>query len=112
MSRRCCDAPDTAPGHTQRARWRLYVVLLGSPVLPQHEWPTSRRNTVPTPDERTQALASLGYRLAPTSEWTWTEDETPDYHGHPPAVSLLASATVTPLTTTEEPTTTETETHG
>ncbi|MFE7517612.1 DUF6303 family protein [Streptomyces sp. NPDC057540] len=97
VSRRCCDASDAVPGNTRRARWRLYVVLLGASELPQFEWPSSRRNTIPTLEERVRALSSLGYRLASESEWTWTEDETPGYHGHPSAVSLLGGALVVPL---------------
>ncbi|MBB4987466.1 DUF6303 family protein [Streptomyces nymphaeiformis] len=97
LSRRCCDVPENlGKGNVQRARWRLFVVLPNSAQFPQFEWPVSRRNVIPTPDERVRALASLGYRLAPDAEWTWTEDETPGYHGHPSAVSLLGGTSVVP----------------
>ncbi|WP_432063374.1 DUF6303 family protein [Streptomyces sp. S1] len=99
LSRRCCDILVLSrKAAAQRARWRLFVVLPGpADDWPAFEWPTSRRHMIPTPDERARALASLGYCLAPDAAWSWTEDETPDYHDHPRAVSLLGSTVVVPL---------------
>ncbi|MFC8008883.1 DUF6303 family protein [Streptomyces cinereoruber] len=99
LSRRCCGYLDLlAKASVQRACWRLFIPTSG-PVDEwlEFEWPTSRRHTVPTPDERVRALASLGYRLAPGAQWDWIEDETPAYHDHPQAISFLGSAGIVPL---------------
>ncbi|MFB7031742.1 MULTISPECIES: DUF6303 family protein [unclassified Streptomyces] len=99
LSRRCCDIPARRGKETVRlARWRLFVALPNTACdWPAFEWPVSRRHTIPTPDERVRALASLGYGLAPDVTWSWSEDETPEYHDHPQAVSLIGSANVVPL---------------
>ncbi|MFE2556642.1 DUF6303 family protein [Streptomyces sp. NPDC059352] len=98
VTRRCCDYPqDARKGNTQRAHWELYVVLLGSSdPWPAFQWPVSRRNVIPTLDERVRALASLGYRLAPGAQWEWQESETPAYHGHPSAVVMLGGTRAVP----------------
>ncbi|MFJ4907696.1 DUF6303 family protein [Streptomyces sp. NPDC093249] len=95
LTRRCCGSP--LDGDTQRACWEIYVVLLGtSTSWPTFRWPTSRRNVIPSPDERARALASLGYRLAPDAQWEWDEITTPNYHGHPSAVTMLAGTSAVP----------------
>ncbi|BAU83315.1 hypothetical protein SLA_2388 [Streptomyces laurentii] len=97
LTRRCCQG-GTTKGDTRQARWEIYVVLLGNPdEWPAFQWPVSRRNTIPTPDERARALASLGYRPAPGAQWEWDEITTPDYHGHPSTVAMLAGTVAVPL---------------
>ncbi|GAA2929354.1 DUF6303 family protein [Streptomyces enissocaesilis] len=96
VSRSCCDGN----GSTTGAHWKLYVPTLG----PVSTWPTyrwegqHRRHVIPSPAEREQALAELGYQVAPGAEWRWIEDEGPDYHGHAPQVLLIGAIDVTPLT--------------
>ncbi|MGX5214778.1 DUF6303 family protein [Streptomyces violaceus] len=70
--------------------WRLYVVLYG-----ESEWPTVRFESgpVPTGADRREALAALGYEVAPGSEWAWIEDsKQPDDDSTP--VVLIAAVDV------------------
>ncbi|MFJ1650047.1 DUF6303 family protein [Streptomyces sp. NPDC088337] len=99
LHRLCCNSVDGLPQvSTSKARWELVLVVYNSTEQwPSYAWPVSRRHQIPTPAERTEALASLGYAPAPDNDWEWTEDETPNYHGHPTAVSLLASINIVPL---------------
>ncbi|MFI1183344.1 DUF6303 family protein [Streptomyces sp. NPDC020799] len=100
LSRSCCDwtVAGKAKGSTAAARWKLYVSLPGSVAdWPEHRWPTSHRHTVPTPAERAEVLASLGWQVAPGERWEWFEDAGADFHGHPAGVDLMASVQVVPL---------------
>ncbi|WP_328439320.1 DUF6303 family protein [Streptomyces sp. NBC_00444] len=99
IHRLCCDShPGKLTGSTNRARWELYLVVYNTTdEWPAYKWPTSRRHQVPTIGERTAALAELGYAPAPDAEWEWQESETPDYHGHPSAVSFLGTVSIVPL---------------
>ncbi|MCX3287087.1 DUF6303 family protein [Streptomyces sp. NEAU-H22] len=70
--------------------WRLYVVLYG-----ESEWPTVRFESgpVPTGADRREALAALGYEVAPGAEWAWVEDsQEPDDDSTP--VVLIAAVDV------------------
>ncbi|MET9107014.1 DUF6303 family protein [Streptomyces zhihengii] len=60
----------------ETGRWRLYVVIFGAT-----EWPTYDFDgpAVPTVQERSRALAALGYVFTDGPGWDWTEDVTPDY---------------------------------
>ncbi|KFG00250.1 hypothetical protein IQ62_14500 [Streptomyces scabiei] len=94
IAQRCCGP--TVPAKTAGPCWQLFVVISGSVGdWPMFTWPTSTQ--APTVDERTAALASLGYRLAEDDVWEWCEDTTPDYHPHPVRVALMAAAQVRPL---------------
>ncbi|MEU6012047.1 DUF6303 family protein [Streptomyces sp. NPDC047453] len=98
LHRVCCNSKDGAAHSTSKARWELYLVVYNSTdPWPEYAWPVSRRHQVPAISERTEALASLGYAPAPGSEWEWQEDITPNYHGHPTAVSLIAGISIVPL---------------
>jgi hypothetical protein len=71
--------------------WRLYVVLYGVPNWPTVRW--ERTGPVPTVAERRRALAALGYEVAPSAVWSWTEDSRdPDDDSTP--VLLIAAVTV------------------
>ncbi|MEU9498166.1 DUF6303 family protein [Streptomyces sp. NPDC048196] len=71
--------------------WRVYVVLFGVPEWPEHSW--GRIAPIPTVVERAEALASLGYEVAPGTEWEWIEySELPDDPGS--TVRLLAASSV------------------
>ncbi|MFE3907313.1 DUF6303 family protein [Streptomyces sp. NPDC059153] len=85
-------------GHTAQisnrgGRWRLYVALMGVPVLhwPEHHFgPTP---TVPTTAERSLVLARFGFAAVDGAEWEWTEDN--ETHGDDTSpVLLLASIQV------------------
>ncbi|MCZ9345235.1 DUF6303 family protein, partial [Streptomyces sp. TRM76130] len=67
--------------------WRLYVVLYG-----ETEWPTVRFESgpVPTPADRRDALARLGYEVAPGAEWAWTEDSKQPFDDNTPVVLIAA----------------------
>ncbi|MEY9993049.1 hypothetical protein ABIE67_005081 [Streptomyces sp. V4I8] len=67
--------------------WRLYVVLYG-----ETEWPTVRWESgpVPTGAQRREALAYLGYEVAPGAEWSWIEDS--QKHGDDSTPVLLIAA--------------------
>ncbi|WJY39738.1 DUF6303 family protein [Streptomyces sp. P9-2B-2] len=70
--------------------WRLYVVRFGESDWPEHNW--ARTTPVPTPVERAEALADLGYEVA-GAEWEWLEYSTvPDDPASP--VRLLAAVSV------------------
>ncbi|MER6782722.1 MULTISPECIES: DUF6303 family protein [unclassified Streptomyces] len=71
------------------AWWRLYVVVLGS----QAPWPTYTfaGGAVPTVQERSQALASLGYAVTDGGEWSWGEDQ--EQADDPASPVLLIAAT-------------------
>lgn len=100
IHRLCCEESrgNLLARTTSRARWELYLVVYNTTdPWPEHKWPVSRRHQVPTPAERTEALARLGYAPAPGATWGWQEDETPNYHGHPSAVSFLGSIDIVPL---------------
>ncbi|MEU0130786.1 DUF6303 family protein [Streptomyces sp. NPDC006289] len=58
-------------------------------------WPTF--SPVPSIEERSAALASLGFTLADGAEWEWSEDTSPAYHPHPVHVALMAAAKVQPV---------------
>lgn len=93
LARRCCDLKKDLTRFDQNlAYWELYIALDDAVAeWPAHRWPTVRRHDIPTPAERTQVLARLGYQPAPDAEWEWQETETPAYHGHPSRVSLLGT---------------------
>ncbi|MDX3549657.1 DUF6303 family protein [Streptomyces europaeiscabiei] len=94
ISQRCCGT--TAPEKTAGPCWQLFVVMTGRvDEWPVFTWPTSA--PAPTVDERTAALAALGYRLAEDDGWEWCEDTTPAYHAHPVRVALMAAADIRPL---------------
>lgn len=94
ISVRCCGT--TVPERTAGPCWQLSVVMIGRvDEWPVFTWPTSA--PVPTTEERTEALASLGFTLAEGAEWEWCEDTTPEYHPHPSRVSLMAAAQVRPV---------------
>lgn len=97
LHRVCCDAKFGGVGNTSGARWEIYIAGRGSETWLFHTWPVSRRHQIPTIAERTAALAKLGYAPVPGDEWTWTEDTTPTYHGHPAAVQVFANLSVGPL---------------
>jgi hypothetical protein len=99
LRRVCCDYRCGVPvGSTNRAHWELYLVVYNSAdSWPSHQWPVARRHQVPTIAERNDALARLGYALAPYAEWDWQESETPDYHGHPSTLSFLGTISIVPL---------------
>ncbi|MFI2718652.1 DUF6303 family protein [Streptomyces collinus] len=70
--------------------WRLYVVVYG-----ESEWPTVRFESgpVPTGADRREALAALGYEVAPGAKWAWIEDsKQPDDDSTP--VVLIAAVDV------------------
>lgn len=96
MVSRCCGV--TVPRHTEGPCWVLYVALMGETQWPTHAWPG---NTVPTPQERAAALASLGFTPTLGAEWEWSEDTTPEYHPHPCGVQLFACITVRPSASEE-----------
>lgn len=94
VSRRCCDV---GRGDQNLAYWELYIALGGAVAeWPTHKWPISSRHEIPTVQERTQALARLGYQPAPDAQWQWDEAETPAYHGHPTRVSMLGTIHIVP----------------
>lgn len=96
IRRACCDYRTGGPvGNPRRARWELYVVAHNG-AWPSHKWPISSRHTIPTVQERTDALGRLGYQPAPDAEWEWQETETPGYHGHPSRVSMLGTIRIVP----------------
>ncbi|MFE9113324.1 DUF6303 family protein [Streptomyces collinus] len=67
--------------------WRLYVVLYG-----ESEWPTVRFESgpVPTGAQRREALASLGYEVAPGAAWSWVEDSKQPSDDSTPVVLIAA----------------------
>jgi hypothetical protein len=67
--------------------WRLYVVLYG-----ESEWPTVRFESgpVPTGADRRDALAYLGYEVAPGAEWAWIEDSQEPGDDSTPVVLIAA----------------------
>ncbi|GAA2764093.1 hypothetical protein GCM10010103_31340 [Streptomyces paradoxus] len=67
--------------------WRLYIVLYG-----ESEWPTVRwaSGPVPTGAQRREALASLGYEVAPRAEWSWVEDSQKRDDDSTPVVLIAA----------------------
>ncbi|MFI9218898.1 DUF6303 family protein [Streptomyces werraensis] len=71
-------------------QWRLYVVLYG-----ESEWPTVRfePGPVPTGSDRRDALAYLGYEVAPGAEWAWIEDSQKPFDDSTPVV-LIATVDV------------------
>ncbi|WWM26125.1 DUF6303 family protein [Streptomyces sp. B21-104] len=83
----------TAQVSNRGGRWCLYVVLMGVPVSQWPEHSFGRTVQVPTVDERSRALATLGFVFTDGAEWEWTEySERPDDDTSP--VRLLASAQV------------------
>ncbi|MGP3634637.1 DUF6303 family protein [Streptomyces sp. 24-1644] len=94
LSLRCCGT--TVPVRTAGPCWQLYIVITGLvSEWPVFTWPTSSR--VPSREERSAALASLGFALADGAEWEWSEDTGPGYHPHPVRVALMAAAKVQPV---------------
>ncbi|MFB6807449.1 DUF6303 family protein [Streptomyces sp. NPDC056387] len=72
--------------------WELYVVTDG---LCQG-WPTykfHRIQPIPTLDERTAAMARLGYEAADEARWEWLEMD----NGDAGDVALLAAFDVCPI---------------
>ncbi|MBM9620581.1 hypothetical protein JE024_17890 [Streptomyces zhihengii] len=76
--------------HRETGQWRLYVVIFGA-----SEWPTYDFDGpgVPTVQERSRALAALGYVFTDGPGWEWTEDVTPDDDPAAPVV-LIAFTSV------------------
>jgi hypothetical protein len=76
--------------------WNLYLIVWG---VGQSQWPTVHWGpcaSIPTPEERGRALATLGYEAAPGFEWQWCEgDPAPDSTERP--VRLIASIDVQPI---------------
>lgn len=76
--------------------WRLYLVVWGAA---QSRWPEFKwapDEPIPTPQERSRALADLGYEVVPGYEWEWCEgDPAPDSTDTP--VQLIASVAVSPI---------------
>ncbi|MFF7608825.1 DUF6303 family protein [Streptomyces parvulus] len=70
--------------------WRLYVVVYG-----ESEWPTAQFESgpVPTPTDRRDALAYMGYEVAPGAEWSWIEDSK-EYDDESTPVVLIAAVNV------------------
>ncbi|WP_410537488.1 DUF6303 family protein [Streptomyces sp. KL2] len=60
----------TAQMASNGGAWRLYVVVYG-----ESQWPTVRWESgpVPTGAQRREALACLGYEVAPGAAWSWEE---------------------------------------
>ncbi|KQX36541.1 hypothetical protein ASD97_20950 [Streptomyces sp. Root63] len=82
----------TAQMSIREGGWTLYVVLMGVPVSqwPEHDFGPGN---VPTPTERSRALADLGFAFMGGAEWAWEEyPERPDDDSSP--VRLLASVQV------------------
>jgi hypothetical protein len=77
----------TAQMSSDGGQWRLYVVLYD-----ESEWPTVRFESgpVPTGAERREALASLGYEVAPGAEWSWVEDSQEPFDDSTPVVLIAA----------------------
>ncbi|MER5889911.1 DUF6303 family protein [Streptomyces sp. NPDC001941] len=73
--------------------WRLYVAELGETHWPTFYWRHS--GALPTGAERRDALASLGYELAPDGSWSWTEYSVESGDDSTPVV-LIAAALVRP----------------
>jgi len=100
IRRVCCGIPASGTSlkaNRALAHWELYLVVYNTTEeWPAHKWPAARRHQVPTPAERTQALAELGYAPAPGAEWQWQETESTD-HGHAMEVSFLGSISIVPL---------------
>ncbi|WP_030234012.1 DUF6303 family protein [Streptomyces sp. NRRL S-455] len=67
--------------------WRLSDVLYS-----ETEWPTVRWESgqVPTVAERREALAYLGYEVAPGAEWSWIEDSQKHGDAGTPVVLIAA----------------------
>ncbi|MEV5653728.1 DUF6303 family protein [Streptomyces sp. NPDC052291] len=70
-------------------RWRLYVVIYGELVS---EWPEYVFDgaTVPSVQDRSRALNTLGYTFTVGPVWNWTEDHVPGDDPTGP-VRLIAS---------------------
>ncbi|MFJ2968536.1 DUF6303 family protein [Streptomyces collinus] len=79
----------TAQMSSNGGPWRLYVVLYG-----ETEWPTVHFESgpVPTGAERREALARLGYEVAPGAEWAWIEDSQKPCNDSTPVVLIAAVA--------------------
>jgi hypothetical protein len=72
--------------------WELYVAS----DRPTAEWPEylfSRTAPVPTLDERSTAIAALGYEIADGAKWEWHELAS----GAMDRVELLAAIDVRPI---------------
>ncbi|MGW0962329.1 DUF6303 family protein [Streptomyces gelaticus] len=83
----------TAQISNRGGRWRLYVVLMGVPVLhwPEHHFGPAP--AVPTAAERSRVLAGFGFVAVGGAEWEWTEYA--EMHGDDTSpVLLLASIQV------------------
>ncbi|WP_328342374.1 DUF6303 family protein [Streptomyces violaceus] len=67
--------------------WRLYVVVYG-----ESEWPTVRFESgpVPTGADRREALAALGFEVAPGAKWAWIEDSQKPFDDSTPVVLIAA----------------------
>ncbi|MFD4144347.1 DUF6303 family protein [Streptomyces sp. NPDC058572] len=74
-------------------RWRLYVALFG---VSASQWPAYELNPgprVPSVQERSRALAALGYVFTDGAAWRWAEErQAPDEPDTP--VRLFATAEV------------------
>lgn len=97
LRRRCCERNLPGVGNTRRARWELYAVVLGAADWPTHQWQTWDRHSIPSVQERTDALTGLGFEPAPGAEWTWQESETVSFHGHLVEVTVLGTIDIVPL---------------
>ncbi|WP_369043468.1 DUF6303 family protein [Streptomyces sp. Midd1] len=105
LQRACCDYAGGRRGTTARAFWEVFLVVYNAPgPWPSRSWPASRRHHIPTLEERTRALAKLGYQPAPHAAWEWQEstndanDAIADIHGHPAEPTVYAAIDVVPLT--------------
>ncbi|BBC95000.1 hypothetical protein SRO_3824 [Streptomyces rochei] len=72
--------------------WEVYVVT-GGMTLDWPEHPFERTTPIPTLQERADALAKLGYRVADDATWEWQELPS----GVMDRVELLASVDVQPI---------------
>ncbi|MFC8974750.1 DUF6303 family protein [[Kitasatospora] papulosa] len=84
--------PQARMGTQASGTWVLYV-LTDAPLL---EWPGhdfGRSAPMPTPEERADTLASLGYGVVAGAEWEWHETRQA-----PAAAHLWAGIPVRPTT--------------
>jgi hypothetical protein len=79
--------------------WHLYVQHKRTPRRDRRQtfvWPLD--SPIPTPAQRWEELARLGFRPAPGAQWEWMEMDRE--HDATDSVWLLAAIDVTPLEVT------------